>query len=289
MLWEKDRVDEDFKRDMIRVFDAHPEMLFLVRPHPVNTARDFLEVRRPNVVFVDEVCCVSADIQLSRIMSAVDRVITTVSTIAVDAAVSEKTVIVYEAGQKRVYNHLQAVDFGDVVNLLRDSEFLADAERRTKLFRSIYADCVDDRFYSRFGEILAEPPTDTRLDAGTATSLSLAIETEARYIENVQIRQDRDGLAARLEGTAASLEQVQANAKEAAIAAADAERSARGHLQHKVEHIGSLERRITELERELSCLRSRVPRSGQNWWSRSTRPLRAIVSAARAFTTTPRV
>ena len=306
-LWDRDRVDEDFKREMVELFEAHAQTLFLVRPHPANSALDFMDVRRPNVIFLDEACCVAADINLNRIIPSVDRVVTTVSTIAVDAAVSEKTVVIYDAGQKRIYEHLQPVAFNDVRRLLHDTDFLAAAERRTKLFRAVYADHVDDRFYVRFAELLAQPLSDTPLGAATATALCLATEVEAQYIQSRENERARDELAVRVARTeeALGLERIQlreaerirdelgirvamteetlarigADAKEAVDAAAAANQSAHDAIQSQLKRIEALKRRSAHFEREVTDLRTRLSRLRESLSWRLTKPVRSIASA----------
>ena len=118
-----------------------------------------------------------------------DLVITPISTIALDGAISNKPVIICESGQPRMYDHLEALPVERLPEVLRSPEFLAQAAHRARLFRETYAEAVDARFYERFASLLAEParagsPPDTAL----ATAVSLAAEAEQQWSELRRVR-----------------------------------------------------------------------------------------------------
>jgi hypothetical protein len=77
-----------------RMSRKNPESLFVLRPHPDDgTSYEALALlERPNVVLVDEMLLLSLDWPLARLVRAVDGVITTYSTLAIDAAAAGKPV-----------------------------------------------------------------------------------------------------------------------------------------------------------------------------------------------------
>jgi hypothetical protein len=178
--WGKPDVDETLQTAMLRLIETHPETLFLVKPHP---GTDVEAILAPcgNVRFLDETCCIAADIPLSRIIPLVDLVITPKSTIALDGAISGKPVIVCDTGQPQMYDHLEAVPVERVSDLLRSPECLAEAAHRTRLFRDAYAEAVDACFYERFAKVLGEPALAAPPDATLATVVSLAAEAELQW------------------------------------------------------------------------------------------------------------
>jgi hypothetical protein len=202
---------------LLRVIETHPETLFLVRPHPGHDPQ--LQSDNKNVRFLDETCCIAADLPLSRIVPLVDLVITPISSIALDGAISNKPVIICESGQPRMYDHLEALPVERLPEVLRSPEFLAHAAHRAGLFQETYAEAVDARFYERFASLLAEParagsPPDTAL----ATAVSLAAEAEQQWSELRRVQAEAQERIARLEAEAA------VRAEAATASARDAER-----------------------------------------------------------------
>ncbi len=181
--WGQPDVDAVHHAAMRRLVEAHPETLFLVRPHPAKDTDGLFELKRENVRFLDETCCIAADMPLSRIIPLVDKVVTPMSTIALDAAISDKPVIIGDAGQPHMYDHLEAVPVERVSDLLHDPDFLAGAAQRTRLFRGAYGEAVDGRFYERFSGLLGEPAAlSGPPDAALATAVSLAAEAEMQWL-----------------------------------------------------------------------------------------------------------
>jgi hypothetical protein len=97
--------DAAFHTAVRRLIETHPEMLFLIRPHPAHGEEGLSDLPYENVRVLDETCCVTADISLNRIIPLVDQVIAPISTVALDGAVSDKAVIVYGGAQRQTYDH----------------------------------------------------------------------------------------------------------------------------------------------------------------------------------------
>lgn len=94
--WKVHRFDTRDTYDWIqRICFNNPDTLFVLRPHP-DDATSFENPQIfgiPNVLFVDEITLLSIDWSVSRLLRAVDGVITTYSTIAIDAAAAGKPVV----------------------------------------------------------------------------------------------------------------------------------------------------------------------------------------------------
>jgi hypothetical protein len=203
--WGSSNFDDTYHSTILHLIESNPETLFLVRPHPAKGAEEFNALRRENVRFLDETCCIAADIPLSRVIPLVDRVVTPMSTIALDGAISDKPVIICDAGQPQMYNHLEAVPLEQLPQLLHDPKFLDGAVHRTRLFRNAYGEAVDARFYERFAGLLAEPTTSAwPRDAGLATAVSLTAEAELQWCEAQHARAWAAERTATLESEAAA-------------------------------------------------------------------------------------
>ena len=238
------------------MIETHPETLFLVRPHPAHDPQ--LQSYSKNVRLLDETCCIAADLPLSRIIPLVDLVITPISTIALDGAISTKPVIICEAGQPQMYDHLEALPVERLPEVLRSPELLAQAAHRAHLFQETYAEAVDARFYERFASLLAEParegsPPDTAL----ATAVSLAAEAEQQWSELRRVRSETQERIASLEDEAAiRAEAATASARDAEKLSIELERAQRAAV--------AAEERIARLEAEGAVVRDEADASARD-------------------------
>jgi hypothetical protein len=178
--WGKSDVDRTYQTALLRLIETHPDILFLVRPHPANDADAFL-TERVNMRVLDETCCIAADIPLSRIIPRVDVVVTPISTIALDGAISGKPVIVCDSGQPRMYDHLEAAPVERLSTLIHEADAISESKDRAQLFKNAYAEAVDNRFYEHFSAVLAEPPRKVDVDVTLATTISLTAEAELQW------------------------------------------------------------------------------------------------------------
>ncbi len=81
-------INAGFLNELATLINQNPSTLFLLRPHPYDSISTFAEHRGPNVRLLDNMCCTMADLQLNRLIPHVDLVVTPMSTLVVDAAVS---------------------------------------------------------------------------------------------------------------------------------------------------------------------------------------------------------
>lgn len=198
-------IDDAFHAAMLRLIERFPETLFLIRPHPGHGDEGLLTLRRDNVRFLDETCCVTADIPLSRIIPLVDEVVAPISTVVLDGAISDKPVVVYDREQPQTYDHIKVMPVDRLPELLGSSEFLAEVAHRTRLFRNTYAEAVDPRFYERFSALLSEPPAPAGApDVALAMAVSLTAEVEVQWSEARRARAEGAERIANLEAESAA-------------------------------------------------------------------------------------
>lgn len=78
-----------------RLSAKNQDTLFIIRPHPDDSSIYSAEalLSKKNVMLLDEMLLLSMDMQISRILKGVDAVITTYSTLAIDAVAAGKPVI----------------------------------------------------------------------------------------------------------------------------------------------------------------------------------------------------
>ena len=278
----KSELDAAFHLAMRRLIETHPELLFLIRPHPSHGEEGLSDLEYENVRVLDETCCIAADISSNRIIPLVDQVIAPISTVALDGAVSDKPVIVYDAAQPQTYEHLEAVPMEQLPELVGRSEVLSKTGDQARLFRAAYADAVDTRFYERFAGLLAEPVASVgKPDVALATAVSLTAEVEQQCFEAQRARTEAAKLGAKLETeSAAARTQAEVLARETTAARTQAEVLVREAAAARSE-AEMLMKETATLRRDLDLAKRRIKRMRLSVSWRVTKPLRRSARALR--------
>jgi hypothetical protein len=267
----KSEVDVAFHTAMRRLIETHPEMLFIIRPHPAHGEEGLSDLPCENVRVLDETCCIAADIPLNRIIPLVDQVITPISTVALDGAVSDKATLVYDGAQPQTYEHLEAVPVEQLPELVGRSEVRSKAAYQARLFRAAYAEAVDASFYEHFAGLLAKPEAPVgKPDVALATAVSLTAEVELQWSEARRARTEAARFGAKLETEIAAAR----NQEEALMRAATAARSEAEVLMKEAD---TLRRDLERARREKRQMRLSV-----SW--RITKPIRRLARAVRHLT-----
>ena len=115
-----------------------PDTLFLVKPHPVHDLDDeFLQACPENVQVLDEICSLLADVDSTRLVLATDGVVSTQSTVALEAALAGKPFLIVDTANPNSYEHVQATP---VDQLPAGVAALLDEPRDAAAFRDHYFD-----------------------------------------------------------------------------------------------------------------------------------------------------
>jgi hypothetical protein len=278
----RSEVDAAFHTAVGRLIERRSETLFLIRPHPAHGEEGLSDLQHDNVRVLDETCCIAADIPLNRIIPLVDQVIAPISTVALDGAVSDKPVIVYDAAQPQTYEHLEAVPIEQLPELVGRSEVLAKAAHQARLFRAAYAEAVDTRFYEHFAGLLAEPSVLVgKPQVALATAVSLTAEVEQQWSEAQRARAAAAKLSAQLETeTAAARSQAEVLARETTAARTQREVLVREATVARNE-VEVLMKEAATLRRELDLAQRRMKRMRRSVSWRITKPLRRLARALR--------
>ncbi|MGO4441567.1 hypothetical protein [Rhizobium sp. RAF56] len=173
--WGIDNISDRFLGELESAITRNERTLFLIRPHPADSAETFAAVRNTNVRILDELAGVLSDTPLARVMPYVDMVVTSPSSLVVDAAVSDKPVFVYDTGQPIEFDKMQAAPFQQFEDQTGIEDELCRLREVSRDLKSRYSEAVDDSFYSKFANLLRAEQT-SKLDSFTAASASLALQ-----------------------------------------------------------------------------------------------------------------
>jgi hypothetical protein len=133
--WPQHRRGAEVNPAILALAAAHPETLFVVKLHPVHDVDDgFLATCPGNVVVLDEFCCLAADVDSQRLVLATDAVISTVSTVALEASLAGRPLIVLDTDNPNRYQHVEMTEPGRLAEAFGRLFDLPDS----KVFRDHY-------------------------------------------------------------------------------------------------------------------------------------------------------
>jgi len=111
--WPQHRRGAEVNPAILALAAVHPETLFVVKLHPVHDVDDGFLARCPdNVVVLDEFCCLAADVDCQRLVLATDAVISTVSTVALEASLARRPLLVLDTDNPNRYQHVETTEPG---------------------------------------------------------------------------------------------------------------------------------------------------------------------------------
>jgi hypothetical protein len=169
-------INDEFINSLRSLFQSMPDVLFIIRPHPLTAIEDFLGLRASNVVIFDELTGILADTALSRVVPHIDLMVTSPSTLILDGTLSNKPVFVYGTGQPIIYDDIEVSTLEAVPSVVHSEPMQKKLLESGNRFKSRYGECIDENFYSRLPEILHK---SDQVDVDLSTALSLTLSEEA--------------------------------------------------------------------------------------------------------------
>jgi hypothetical protein len=175
MRWGAHRKDRRTIMDaMLRTVTTNDDLLFVVKVHPAERVAEYAALQRPNVVLLDDVILARMDFSLARIVNCVDIVVSSLSTLLLDAAVAGKPYLLYDTGNDYAYRFCEPIELDALPQAVRD--WPREKNVSSSEFRAHYAGAEDGQFYQRLAEELSTPPphktpTDASLVAYSLCSI----------------------------------------------------------------------------------------------------------------------
>ncbi|MBT2321958.1 hypothetical protein J7E62_06275 [Variovorax paradoxus] len=187
LLWSRHRVDrDDSRRRLAKMIDSTPDVFFIIKLHPSERAPHASELSRPNSLVLDDIVLGSMDLHVSRILAGVDVVISSLSTLLLDAAVAGKPCIQYDTRNDYSYLSIEPVAIERIPSLLsRTGERL---EANEDLVRH-YADSACQPFYRNLADLFLEnkfSAADTK-EAASFYSIAVTVEDLSASKESLRI------------------------------------------------------------------------------------------------------
>jgi hypothetical protein len=175
--------------DLCRLIDSHPDLLFIVKTHPNERVSDYRKALRKNSLVFDDVLLTRMDLSISRLVRVADLVVSSLSTLLLDAAVAGKPFLLFDTGNEYTYRHVTAIPFQQLDGQMRRfKEGLLEmpAGLDPAKFREHYAAAEHGRFYEQLAAFLgskdnlADCRRDDRAEAAASYSLCSVIEEFTR-------------------------------------------------------------------------------------------------------------
>lgn len=175
--------------DLCRLIDSHPDILFIVKTHPNERVSDYRKAIRNNSLVFDDVLLTRMDLSISRLVRVADLVVSSLSTLLLDAAVAGKPFLLFDTGNEYTYRHVAAIPFQELNgHLRRFKEGLLELPtgQDPARFREHYAAAEHGRFYEQLATFLSSRDNlanccrDDRAAAVASYSLCSVIEEFSR-------------------------------------------------------------------------------------------------------------
>lgn len=173
----REQVSEKFRTLILQ----NPNVFFIIKLHPAESLYDYANLKYKNCLIVDDVTLATIDLTVGRLIAGVDAVISSLSTILLDAAIAGKKIILYETGNKVQYHYLSSVPleslYIDLAKKINDIPSYPD-------FIRYYAGNSADNVYEVLSKIIANSTVyHPTLEDITIASYEFIVET--LWIESV--------------------------------------------------------------------------------------------------------
>jgi hypothetical protein len=169
--------------------------MFIVRPHPADSAELYASTKQTNVRLFDEMCGILADSSLGRVMPNVDYLLTSPSTMILDGAVCSIPTYVYSTGQPNELDGVAPAPLSGFKHVLSGRD---DLVRTSEQFKARYGEAIDADFYSRFSTLLDRKSSTENPDFATAAIASLAVQAVGALRNQTSVQAHVQALEAKL-------------------------------------------------------------------------------------------
>jgi hypothetical protein len=175
--------------ELCRMIDSHPDLLFIVKTHPNERVSDYRKAIRKNSLVFDDVVLTRMDLSISRLVRVANLVVSSLSTLLLDAAVAGKPFLLFDTGNEYTYRHVTAIPFQQLDGHIRDfKEGLLELPtgHEPAKFREHYAAAEHARFYEKLAAFLGSKDDlsacrrQDREEAAASYSLCSVIEEFTR-------------------------------------------------------------------------------------------------------------
>jgi hypothetical protein len=213
---------------LVRVMRAMPDVFFVVKLHPNERVPGALELAQSNALVLDDILMGVLDMHVARLIAAVDVVISSLSTLLLDAAIAGKPCIQYDTGNDLSYDGVASVEIEQLPQLLMNIPALPVNQALVKA----YGEAADQPFYAHLARMLADAAPSVsdavrkEIEADAASQYSAACEVEAFMGETQQLQNVTQTLRADLAVQTARADTAESNANQASARAVAAESEA---------------------------------------------------------------
>lgn len=192
--WDSHFNDGSMNREMVTnlmtsFVQRHPDHLFILKPHPNELASDYATLLgEPNVRLIDDFVLLAMDLQLSRLLRGFDVVISSLSTLLLDASICGKPAFQYDTGNRFSYAGIEPLSFEEISACLNQSDLSFPLKDQEK-FISHYAPSHQENFYRCFAKRCCEVNLEPEVPEDP---LFAALYAASSICEETMMRRDSD-------------------------------------------------------------------------------------------------
>lgn len=176
LLWYAHQVGRSNTIDQIRrVIDSNSQMFFIVKTHPSERAQNFSDLRAENSFVIDDIIRGCIDLSVPQLISGVDIVISSLSTLLLDGAAAGKKCVQYDTGNTFKYEACEPIPLSRLAAKL-DVSCLETIENDQ--FVDHYADADHQQFYAKFAAALTGAASRDGSSSDLVNSYGLTLGVE---------------------------------------------------------------------------------------------------------------
>lgn len=249
-----------------------PDIFFVVKLHPAERVPDVPELVQPNALLLDDILLGVMDVHVSRLVAAVDVVISSLSTLLLDAAVAGTPCVQYETGNGLAYAGIAAIEIEQLPQVLQD----VSAIPVNRELVETYAGAYDEPFYEHLSALLRTARPQVAETTGSASFYSVATEVEALWHGLRQASMNETAMRAELARTTSDTAALKLELETAHACVGAAERGRVSAEAQMASVLQSEEAAIAIAREELGETKMRLEamRNSNSW--RITAPIRRI-------------
>ncbi|NTG48908.1 methyltransferase domain-containing protein [Agrobacterium rhizogenes] len=173
-----------------KAVDSNRDTLFLIKPHPSERYTDYSDLRADNTFLMDDILLGCMDLSMPRLLAGVSTVVSSLSTLLLDGAVTDKRCLQYDTGNKLSYANCEIFSLDDISAAIKNEKVRSF---RNKDFVAAYNEADNTKFYGEMAGHLSNLENGVHQNSD-AISYSMLKSSEDLWRHSVNLTVATEGL-----------------------------------------------------------------------------------------------
>jgi hypothetical protein len=151
--WGRHTDKVSFFNGVAKLTKSRREDFFIIKTHPAESFYDYEILRDENVLVYDDTLALATDFHTPRLLQGVDHVLSSLSSLLVDASVIGLPVVQYDTGNSIRYNGMQPLPCSALAEVYTE-ENITEARTSAETLAATYAGADHAQFYGSLIQLL---------------------------------------------------------------------------------------------------------------------------------------